>query len=237
MCCLLVVILFASSAVSDVDLTPDTPPAATNVNPDSLAPVRAPLRNPSTGACNNSYSVQGGDTLSSIASLCGITLSELVAANPSITNPNLIRPGQELNIPGVVQQLDAGVLTTGEQATLAPLPVEQPPTVDQAVGQPTVVAPESSLPSEVPGVKPGDVLTIEIANLPPQVQVRLGVGPQGGALTVLGETLTDQVGRLRTEITIPPDARPGEIWFVTAMTLQDPFTTVNSAPFQIGGMP
>jgi LysM repeat protein len=234
MCCLLVVVLFASNAVADVDLTPDTPPAATATF-DSQMQVRAPLRNPSTGACNTVYTVQSGDTLSKIASLCGVTLNELVAANPSIANPNFIHPGQEVNIPALVQP-GAGVLPTGGLAADAPPPEELPAT-GQPAAQPTVVSPETTLPSEVTGVKPGDVLTIEIANLPPQVRVRVGVGQQGGALTVLGETLTDQVGRLRTEVTIPVEARAGETWFVAAMTLEEPYTTVNSAPFQIGGLP
>lgn len=46
-----------------------------------------------------SYTVQHGDTLSSIATHFGVSLSELEAANPSIKNPNLIYPGDQLTIP------------------------------------------------------------------------------------------------------------------------------------------
>lgn len=45
------------------------------------------------------YVVQKGDTLSGIASRFGITLSQLLALNPQITNPNLIYPGQVINVP------------------------------------------------------------------------------------------------------------------------------------------
>jgi len=49
---------------------------------------------------SSSYTVQYGDTLSGIAQRFGVSLSALEAANPQITNPNLIYPGERLSIPG-----------------------------------------------------------------------------------------------------------------------------------------
>lgn len=46
------------------------------------------------------YTVKKGDTLSAIAKKYGITLQELLAANPQIKNPNLIKVGQVIKIPG-----------------------------------------------------------------------------------------------------------------------------------------
>lgn len=46
------------------------------------------------------YTVVSGDTLSAIADDLGVTLDELLDANPDITNPNLINVGQEITIPG-----------------------------------------------------------------------------------------------------------------------------------------
>ncbi len=48
------------------------------------------------------YTVASGDTLSAIAKRYGITLRELIEAN-DIENPNLIRSGQKLIIPGVIK--------------------------------------------------------------------------------------------------------------------------------------
>lgn len=45
------------------------------------------------------YTIIKNDTLWNIAARYGITLNELLNANPHITNPNLIYPGQQLNIP------------------------------------------------------------------------------------------------------------------------------------------
>lgn len=47
------------------------------------------------------YTVQPGDTLFQIARRFGLTLAELLAANPQITNPNVIQVGQAVCIPGV----------------------------------------------------------------------------------------------------------------------------------------
>lgn len=45
------------------------------------------------------HKVKAGETLSAIATQNNITLGELLAANPAITNPNQISVGQEITIP------------------------------------------------------------------------------------------------------------------------------------------
>lgn len=47
------------------------------------------------------YTVQPGDTLFFIAQRFGVSLQALIAANPQITNPSLIFPGQVICIPSV----------------------------------------------------------------------------------------------------------------------------------------
>ncbi|MGI9862552.1 SafA/ExsA family spore coat assembly protein [Moorella naiadis] len=56
---------------------------------------------PSPASCPNGfiYIVQPGDTLNGIASMFGTTVEQILAANPQITNPNLIYPGQRICIP------------------------------------------------------------------------------------------------------------------------------------------
>jgi len=50
-------------------------------------------------SCGSTYIVQSGDTLGSIAVLCGTSLSALEAANSQITNFSLIFTGEQINIP------------------------------------------------------------------------------------------------------------------------------------------
>lgn len=45
------------------------------------------------------YTVKAGDSLTAIAAQNGMTAAQLEAANPQITNPNLIQPGQQITIP------------------------------------------------------------------------------------------------------------------------------------------
>ena len=46
------------------------------------------------------YVISKGDTLSQIAKSKGVSLKSIMGANPNIKNANLIRPGQNIKIPG-----------------------------------------------------------------------------------------------------------------------------------------
>lgn len=65
----------------------------------SGAPAPAPTPAPS-GSHAGSYTVQAGDTLSAIAQRQGVSLAALEAANPQLSNPNYIYPGETLYLPG-----------------------------------------------------------------------------------------------------------------------------------------
>lgn len=71
------------------------------------------------------YTVQRGDTLSAIAQAQGLDLADLIAANPQISDPNVIQIGQVITIPsgsgggGGTSDLDINV-NVGLDATNAP---------------------------------------------------------------------------------------------------------------------
>ena len=55
--------------------------------------------NASDAPSRDEHLVKVGETLSGIAAQHGVSLDALLAANPRIVNPNLIRPGQVVNLP------------------------------------------------------------------------------------------------------------------------------------------
>lgn len=67
--------------------------APTASRPASHAPTVPPAPTPTV------YTVKKGDTLSKIAARNGLTLDELLAANPDIKNPNKVGEGQQIIIP------------------------------------------------------------------------------------------------------------------------------------------
>ena len=77
-------------------------PRAAATAPPSVSPTVAPTPSPTrvTGTVpGQKYVVQPGDTLVSIAEEFGVTVQELIDAN-ALTNPDVLRVGQELIIPG-----------------------------------------------------------------------------------------------------------------------------------------
>lgn len=61
--------------------------------------------------CGSTYVVQRGDYLTKIARACGVSYTELLKANPGITNPSRIFPGQVLNIPSSTIPVTGGTPT------------------------------------------------------------------------------------------------------------------------------
>jgi murein DD-endopeptidase MepM/ murein hydrolase activator NlpD len=67
------------------------------------------------------YTVKAGDTLSRIAARNGLTLAQILQANPQISDPNKIKVGDVLNLPN-------GAGSTDTTRPLPPNPVEPTPT-------------------------------------------------------------------------------------------------------------
>ena len=71
-------------------------------NPNQIRPGQRICVPRSPGACppgSTRYTVQPGDSMFTIARRFGVSLDALIRANPQISNPSLIFPGQQLCIP------------------------------------------------------------------------------------------------------------------------------------------
>ncbi len=84
------------------DIVPTATTAATAVTQPTQAPATAttaPVVTPTQEVGGQQeYTVQAGDSLGAIAAQFGVTVDAIVQAN-SITDPNLILPGETLIIP------------------------------------------------------------------------------------------------------------------------------------------
>jgi len=65
------------------------------------APVPGAVPGGGVPGAGSQYQIQSGDTLGQIAQQNGMSVQQLLAANPQITDPNMIFAGQALNIPGM----------------------------------------------------------------------------------------------------------------------------------------
>ena len=69
--------------------------------------LTAALSAPSAAAAGLTHKVSPGDTMWKLAVRYQVGTGEIIAANPQVENPNLIYPGQVLNIPQVSQAVRA----------------------------------------------------------------------------------------------------------------------------------
>lgn len=72
----------------------------------AAAALSAAIMCPAAGAAGSTHTVVAGDTMWKLAVKYEVGTSEIIAANRQVSNPDLIYPGQVLNIP----QLDSKVL-------------------------------------------------------------------------------------------------------------------------------
>jgi LysM repeat protein len=187
----------------------------------------SPLNSP----CGSTYIVQSGDTLSKIARTCLISIEDMLAVNPNITNPNYIVAGQKITI--FKQTLP--VVTTTKQITRTPTAkaaVTKNPKPTNTATAVATAGPEfvATVP---PGLKPGQAFKIEVRGFPAYAELHIGIGLVGKTPSSLKTALTDENGRYATLITIPNNAKAGEKWTVTVKTTAAPQKKITTVPFEI----
>lgn len=187
----------------------------------------SPLNSP----CGSTYTVKSGDTLSSIARTCLISIEDMLAVNPNITNPNYIVAGQKITI--FKQTLP--VVTTTKQITRTPTAkaaVTKNPKPTNTATAVATAGPEfvATVP---PGLKPGQAFKIEVRGFPAYAELHIGIGLVGKTPSSLKTALTDENGRYATLITIPNNAKAGEKWTVTVKTTAAPQKKITTVPFEI----
>jgi LysM repeat protein len=98
------------------------------------------------------YTIRSGDTLSAVADRFGITLEDLLAANPGI-DPTTLNDGDTINLPEDGAGAPAAPTATPDEdaPTETVEPVEEEPTVEEELPTDT---PQPAPPTETPAAPP-----------------------------------------------------------------------------------
>jgi 2',3'-cyclic-nucleotide 2'-phosphodiesterase/3'-nucleotidase len=93
--------LGSSATPTRVPATPTPAPQATVQELPSLEPAAtpAPTAAPTAASGGQVYVVKSGDTLYAISTHFKVTIKAILAANPEIKDPNMLKIGQKIVIP------------------------------------------------------------------------------------------------------------------------------------------
>ena len=94
-------------------------PPPTSVSVLTTAPSELTTTTTTIPAGPKFHIVESGETLSAIAALYGLTLQQILDANPNITDPSRIGVGFQILVPDAPEEVDA-------ETTLPPLELDDP---------------------------------------------------------------------------------------------------------------
>lgn len=237
--------MYSSSGLADINLTNNPSSSATSLQgasatatlqvisiPNTGNTANSAAGVPVTGGCANPYVVQSGDTLSQIAANCNISLAAIRQSNPSISNADIIYPGQQLSLP-----------LGGVQPTSTAQPVALPVTGGSSDSQSNgltngsqVVLPQTApqtLYNGAPVLRSGISLQVTALHFPANTPVNIAIGPKAAGYNVVAAGLTDATGTAISTITLPaaPDATTP--WVVVVATTGQPVVQAMSHEFYI----
>jgi len=226
-----------------------TAAAATSGGPSVSANFQVTEAAPTTGY----YTVQSGDTLSSIALKFNTTVNALLRANPNLNNSTTITAGEQLAIPGslisengqtiyIVKQGDyLSAIAAAQGVSLSALEQANPNIADYNLIIPgeRIVIPSSVIPitgaqitlTPLSGAA-GSQVTINGQNFTANNAITVSVGPQGQTAAFTLSATTNSSGAFSVTATIPSTATQGSVWTISATTQTSGGPTA-SATFQV----
>jgi len=144
-------------------------------NPDLIFPgqnIRLPEAQSSI-----SHTVRPGDTLYDIAQQYGVSLRDLIAANPQIGNPNLIHPGEVVTVPQAGGASPSP--TPPSSSPTPPSPTQPAPAPQPAPGGPGNPAPDGNFDyNMIAGLKDNPNVTPAFLREVEAMAGRLGTKPE-----------------------------------------------------------
>lgn len=181
-------------------------PALAEGAPHASAAAQASAIAQAQSACGATYTVVSGDTMYRIAARCGVTYAALIAVNTQIVNPNLIFPGQVINIPtGSIPPTGSYRIVAGD--TLYSIARRFNTTVDAIVAANTFITNPNL-------IYPGQIITIPAGPGVPPTGPRTYVIQPGDTLVAIAarfNTSVDAILYANTWIVDPDRIWPGQV--------------------------
>lgn len=188
--------------------------------------------------CRDTYIIRRGDSLGGIARRCGITLDQLLAANPGLTARSVIQPGQVLRIEAgarVIPLPDTYLVKSGD--TLGTIAERYNTTVKELLRlNPQILNPRIIYVNQVlrlPGnftgprlflsaetVRASWYIEVKVAGFPPNAEIDYLLGKEGQVLNPVQDGRTDAEGNAAAYITFPNTALIDEQWIIAVQTTE-----------------
>jgi hypothetical protein len=168
------------------------------ISPVTAAPSSTVL---ASGTCGDTYTVQYHDYLSSISQACEISLSDLLALNPQITNANIIYTGEIIRLSTNVAEIYRNSANT----------YYNPYSTTTYSGYARVTVSKTQALA-------GDDVVVSVSGFPAYAQIDYRVGVKGEDPIVYYDGTIASDGTDSQTITIPGDASNGEYWVVDVLT-------------------
>jgi LysM repeat protein len=168
------------------------------VSPAAAAPTSTVM---ASGTCGDTYTVQYHDYLSKISQSCGISVSDLLALNPQITNANIIYTGEIIRL-----NTNVDIISRTTSSTYY-----NPYTTTTTSGYARVTVSSTRAVA-------GDDVIVSVSGFPAYSQIDYRVGIQGEDPTLFYDGTITSSGTDSQTITIPDDAAVGEYWVVDVIT-------------------
>jgi len=208
------------SIASRFHTTPEAIQAANpGVNPNTLQ-IGQVINLPGAPSGGSQYTIQAGDTFTSIAAKFGTSAQNIQAANPGV-NPNNLQVGQVIKIP------------SGSTQRPPPPPPQGKYTIQAGDTFTSIAAKFGTSAQDIqaanPGVNPNNLQVGQVINLPSGGTQRPPPPPQGKYTIQAGDTFTSIAAKLGTSAQAIQAANPG----VNPNTLQ--VGQVINLPSGIGG--
>lgn len=128
-------------ATTTVPTLPASAPAASSAAATIVSTFRP---SPDYTGTAGAYTVQSGQTLTSIAKANGLSVAELIAANPQISDPNSIRTGQAIQLPTNASGYVPGTISTDSVPDAAAQTNALTSALEQSAGKDVSIVAENS---------------------------------------------------------------------------------------------